>query len=124
MTYQSLLMLHHMKTVQNTPSDSVVADTFNNVLQTNERMDRRKEHRLRGKFWDKNFTLTLEELSSNGYICTFASDLSGHIVYQITSKGHRYPQLLLQSICRFLGKSIITPIAVSFLTTLITVRFF
>ena len=125
MTIQGFLLLHKMKKVQQMPQFSVCVDTFCNTIETaGQNLNGRKEIHLSGNYWDRHFVLALEDLSADGYIVLRSGDLSGHLEYQVTSRGQYLWQHLIAGTLRFLAKSIVTPIAVSILTTFVTLKLF
>lgn len=121
MTIQGFILLQKMKKVQRIPNDPISVDVFTDTIETsNTNLDDRKQVFLRKGFWEKHLSSTLEDLSDTGYVTLLGSPLSDTFDFQITAKGQYIWQHFLGAIVKFLATSIITPIAVSFLTSLIT----
>lgn len=129
MTIQGFLLLHHMKKVQNNPTDLVEVNVFTNTLETsntnlNDRLYVYLNGRLTWNYWSKHLRFAAEDLAESGYTVLMSGDLSGNCVYSITSKGHYVFQHFFGALIQFLLKSIATPIIVSILTTYITLKVF
>lgn len=111
MTFQSMWILHKLRKVQPKVSDQIMLDVYGKCVNSSGNKDLSFSFE---KHW--HFVLPLiGQLSNDGYL-KFV-DFS---TIQLTEKGFYYLQSQFRLIASFILKSVLVPIGVAFVTTLIT----
>ena len=114
MTLQSAFLLHKLRRAQLTEDGEVYLDlkemTASTVHDVNAPC---KTVKLR--LFRKSINSILQYLESTGYI-----QQTGYDNFQVLHSGWHTTQSFLTKLCNFLVKSILTPIVVSIITTLLT----
>lgn len=117
--YGHYRLLHCMKRVQRDPSDLICADLFNTYLYTANAAHGRPLVLDISKHWKYELEAALLSLEEKGCIQKIRED-NGFPVYRITHDGRRRFQCAMVDLSRFLLTSVVVPIVVSAVTTLIT----
>lgn len=121
MVFQEFLLLQKMKKAQNTSSHIVCIDAFSGFVYTSGvSRDYRKIVPL-PEFISSDVFPLLEGLECEGFILSVPSSGQDPI-YKITHKGEHLLQRMVWFVLRFLCTSILVPIVVSIITTLIIAR--
>lgn len=115
MTLQAILFLHRFKSVQMQENGSVWLDAENKLIQTVKTSPTApsKTYPLT-KQWDSVFSI-IDYLESKKLLMQ-----TGSAYFSLTHAGFHYLQNILSNIAKFLLKSVLVPIVVAILTTLIS----
>lgn len=118
MTYQALILLHQLKKVQRIEGGIVWVDVESRKISSMTIGCKRLTSINLSNKWDTIYP-TLAYLQEQGLVRKEGSDY-----YSLTYHGYHYAQNIISSVASFLFRSILVPITVSVITTIVMLKFF